>query len=117
LSLLTETGMIGLAAFVGLLTAWARMAWSLVRDLRLPSWARGQGVLMLAAMAAYLSSAVFHDLTLLPQQEWLLFMLAGLTLNLRLSHQFVTHRAEEQSGVEYRAPQLFVPDVCGHGIA
>ena len=45
---------------------------------------------MLAAIATYLSSAVFHDLTLLPQQQWLLFMLAGLTLNLRLSPQFAS---------------------------
>ena len=33
LSLLTETGMIGLAAFIALLVAWARMAWSLAKDL------------------------------------------------------------------------------------
>ena len=32
LSLLTETGMVGLAAFLALLAAWARSAWSLVRD-------------------------------------------------------------------------------------
>jgi O-antigen ligase len=108
LSLLTETGMIGLAAFIALLAAWARMAWSLAKDAEVPSWARGQGVLMLAAMATYLSSAVFHDLTLLPQQHWLLFMLAGLTMNLRLSPKFTTQVADEQSRVGYAGPQPLI---------
>lgn len=85
LSLLTETGMIGLAAFGALLVAWARSAWSLVRDTRLPAWVRSQGLLMLAVLVTYLSSALFHDLTLLPSQEWMLFLAAGFTMNLRLA--------------------------------
>ena len=85
LSLLTETGMLGLAAFLALLAAWARSAWSLVRDVKLPAWERSQGLLMLAVLVTYLSSAVFHDLTLLPSQQWILFLVAGLTMNLRLS--------------------------------
>jgi O-antigen ligase len=83
LSLLTETGMVGLAAFVALIVAWSRSAWSLVGDENVPAWVRSHGVLMLAALASYLASALFHDLTLLPMQQWLLFLLAGLTLNLR----------------------------------
>jgi O-antigen ligase len=85
LSLVTETGMLGLAAFLGLLAAWARIAWSLVRDNQIPLWVRAHGVLMLAVLVAYLTSAVFHDLTLLPSQQWILFLAAGLTMNLRLS--------------------------------
>ena len=37
---------------------------------------------MLAVMVNYLCSAMFHDLTLVPAQEWLLFLFAGLTVNL-----------------------------------
>jgi O-antigen ligase len=85
LSLLTETGMVGLAAFLALLAAWARSAWSLVRDVDLPAWVRSQGLLLLAVLVTYLSSALFHDLTLLPSQEWMLFLAAGLTMNLRLA--------------------------------
>jgi O-antigen ligase len=85
LSLLTETGMLGLASFLAILVAWARSAWSLVRDVKLPAWERSQGLLMLAVLVTYLSSAVFHDLTLLPSQEWILFLVAGLTMNVRLS--------------------------------
>jgi O-antigen ligase len=101
LSLLTETGMIGLSAFMALIVAWVRMAWSLAKDGNVPAWARGQGVLMLATIATYLSSAVFHDLTLLPQQHWLLFVVAGLTMNLRLSPQFAVVRAEQESSAQF----------------
>jgi O-antigen ligase len=85
LSLLTETGMLGLAAFLALLAAWTRSAWGLVRSVKLPVWKRSQGLLMLAVLVTYMSSAVFHDLTLLPSQQWILFLVAGLTMNLRLS--------------------------------
>jgi O-antigen ligase len=85
LSVLVETGLIGLAAFVAVLVALARNAWQLARDPRIEGWMRSQGVLMLAVLVTYLSSAVFHDLTLLPSQQWLLFAFAGLTMNLRLS--------------------------------
>ena len=37
---------------------------------------------MLALLANYWSSALFHDLTLLPPQEMMLFLFAGLTVNL-----------------------------------
>lgn len=85
LSFLTEMGLIGLAAFVALLAAWARAAWSLVRDESLARWQRSQGLMMLAVLVTYLSSAVFHDLTLLPSQQWILFLAAGLTMNVRLA--------------------------------
>jgi O-antigen ligase len=117
LSLLTETGMVGLAAFVSLLVGWARAAWSLAKDPLVPAWARGQGVLMLAVMANYLSSAVFHDLTLLPQQQWLLFLFAGMTLNLRLGLQFALRPAAEKARIEYLSPSLLSSPTAGHVIA
>jgi O-antigen ligase len=85
LGLVTETGMVGLAAFVALVAAWGRTAWSLVCREDNPSWVRSHGLLMLAVIVSYLSSAMFHELTLLPTQQWLLFVLAGLTVNLRLA--------------------------------
>lgn len=83
LSVLTETGMVGFAAFVGLLAAFVRSGWLLAKNHKAPSWVRAQGILTLALVANYLSSAVFHDLTLLPSQELLLFAFAGITVNLR----------------------------------
>ncbi len=83
LSFLTETGIVGLAAFVGVLAIWTRSAWWLATNANSPRFVRAQGVLMTALLANYLCSAVFHDLTLMPSQHLLLFMFAGLTVNLR----------------------------------
>jgi N-acetylglucosaminyldiphosphoundecaprenol N-acetyl-beta-D-mannosaminyltransferase len=83
LGLLTETGLVGLAAFVALLAAWARQAWRLATLANSPRWVRAHGVLMLSLLANYFCSAVFHDLTLVPAQHWLLFLFAAATVNLR----------------------------------
>ena len=90
LSLLTETGMIGLAAFVAVFVAWGLSAWRLAVNVSASPWIRAQGVLMLALIANYLCSAVFHDLTLLPSQELLLFVFAALTVNLQQATARVT---------------------------
>lgn len=86
LSVLTETGLVGLAAFVAVFVVWGRCAYGLATSAESSPWIRAQGVLMLALIANYLSSAVFHDLTLLPSQELLLFVFAAVTVNL---HQVV----------------------------
>ena len=83
LSLLTETGIIGLTAFVAMLGVWLRNAWRLAHDSDSPQWVRAHGTLMLALAANYLCSALFHDLTLMPSQHLLLFVFAGLTVSLR----------------------------------
>jgi hypothetical protein len=92
---LTETGMIGLTAFVAVFVACGLSAWRLAINLAASPWVRAQGVLMLALIANYLCSAVFHDLTLLPSQELLLFVFAALTVNL----QQATARVVASAGV------------------
>jgi O-antigen ligase len=82
LSVLTETGLIGLTVFLAVFIAWGRTAWRLATSAAASPWIRAQGVLMLALIANYLCSAVFQDLTLLPSQELLLFVFAALTVNL-----------------------------------
>ena len=81
LSVLTETGLVGLAAFVGVFIAWSRSGWRLATG-GVSSWTRAQGILMLALIVNYLCSAVFHDLTLLPSQQLLLFAFAAVTVNI-----------------------------------
>jgi O-antigen ligase len=97
LSVLTETGLIGLASFVAVFVAWGRSAWTLARTADAAPWIRAHGVLTLALMANYFSSAIFHDLTLLPSQELLLFIFAGLTVNLRQSIQSVVSVVSPES--------------------
>lgn len=87
LSILTETGIVGFFAFASVLVAWARSAWRLASNVSSAYWIRMQGILMLALMANYMCSAVFHDVTLLPSQELILFVFAALTVNLLQSTQ------------------------------
>ncbi|WP_428303810.1 O-antigen ligase family protein [Lacipirellula sp.] len=79
LSILVETGIVGVTLFLALLVAWTRMAWQLYRAEDLPMWERSQGLFQLAVVINYLSSALFHDLTLLPTEHWPLFLSAGVS--------------------------------------
>jgi exopolysaccharide biosynthesis WecB/TagA/CpsF family protein len=91
LSLLTETGLVGLGLFFSVLTMWAWYALRLASNVNLTKWQRGHGVLMLALVTSYLCSAMFHDLTLLVSPHWLLFAFAGATINLCTAPAAVTH--------------------------
>lgn len=82
LSMLTETGLVGFTLFTGLLLGWTLAAWRLVRDSESGSWQQMQGLLTLATLIAYASSALFHDLTLSPTDQWQLFLMAGATIGL-----------------------------------
>jgi O-antigen ligase len=79
LSLLTETGLVGLGLFVLILAVLAQMSWRLWRAEE-ADWATRQwGLLMLPALFAYVVMAMFHDLALIPMIHTLLFFLAGVT--------------------------------------
>ncbi|MGI9427425.1 MAG: O-antigen ligase family protein [Bythopirellula sp.] len=82
LSLLTETGIIGFTLFAALLIAWTRSAWLLIRHEQAEGWMRAHGLFSLAVMLVYVSSAVFHDLTLSPSEQWLLYLTTGVTVGL-----------------------------------
>ena len=83
LSLLTETGLVGLGLYLAVLAGWARTAWQLARSPSPPPWARAQGVLMLGVLVVYLCVAMFHELSYTPIDNSLVFLLAGVTMGLR----------------------------------
>lgn len=87
LSILTETGAIGLTAFLGLLTLCSRDAWRLWTSPTAPVWARRHGLLLLGAMGVYSLQLLFHELTYSTVHNSLFCLLAGMTVGLRL--QFV----------------------------
>ncbi len=83
LSLLTETGLVGLGLFAAMFVFWGRDAWRLWRDAGLPLWARQQGLLMLIVLGAYLINGMFHEVSVVPMANMTLFFLAGATAGLR----------------------------------
>lgn len=78
LSLLTETGMLGLAAYVAVLLGWATIGAKMAFSLHSSLATQQAGRLTLAMLGVYLPSALFHDLSLIFQDQWLLFLIAGL---------------------------------------
>jgi len=83
LSLLTETGLIGLGLYLAVLAGWGRAAWVLARNSDAPDWARAQGALLLGVLGVYSCQALFHELSYTPIDNSLLFLLAGVTVGLR----------------------------------
>ncbi|HEV3415892.1 MAG TPA: O-antigen ligase family protein [Pirellulales bacterium] len=81
LSLLTETGLIGLSLYVAILICWARRGWQLCRDSN-PRWMRAHGVLLLGAMATYAVQMLFHEVSYTTLDNSLLFLLAGIAVGL-----------------------------------
>lgn len=82
LALLTETGIVGLALFVGLLASWSHVAWRLWRSEEADLWVRLVGLLFLAFMGVYLPNAMFHDVSIIPMVNMFLFFLGGAVMSL-----------------------------------
>jgi O-antigen ligase len=83
LSLLTETGLVGLGLFLAIVFLWARDAWRLWKTQTMPLEARQQGLLMLVVLATYFLNGMFHDVSAAPMANMILFFLAGVTAGLR----------------------------------
>ncbi len=83
LALLTETGLVGAGLFSILLWLWTAHAWRLWHSSTAPPWARRQGLLWLALLGMYIPCAMFHNVSLIPMVNMLMFFLAGLTMGLR----------------------------------
>ncbi len=99
LSLLTETGLLGMGLFVLLLALWSRDAWRLYRSESTPDWARPQGVLFLALVGSYFANAMFQDVSVVPMVSMMLFFMAGVTEGLASPRR----AADESSGSETAA--------------
>jgi O-Antigen ligase len=85
LSLLTETGLVGMGLFVALLGCWVRDARRLWRTPQAPASARHLALVFMALMAGYVVNGTFHDVSIIPMVNMFLFFLAGAMEGLRAS--------------------------------
>jgi O-antigen ligase len=83
LSLLTETGAVGLGLFLALLATWSRDAWRIYRNAGAPPWAKSQAALSLGVLGVYLCQSLFHELSYTPLDNSLVFFLVGVTMSLK----------------------------------
>ena len=93
LSILVETGAIGLGLFLAMLAAWTRTAWRLWKAVDAPDWIRAHGLLMLAVLLAYFANATFQPVGHMNIVHMMLFFLAGVSAGLLPA-------AEDQVAVE-----------------
>ena len=77
LSLLTDTGALGLGLFLVAMGLWIRNAWIVYRADESPMWAKRQAILMLGALGVYAMQLLFHELSYTPIDNSLVFFLAG----------------------------------------
>ena len=97
LSLLTETGLVGLGLYLAILIAWARRGWRLTRSDN-PAWVRAHGVLLLGALATYAVQMMFHEVSYTTLDNSLLFLLAGIAVGLGSA----TKRSETTESTSHR---------------
>ena len=94
LSLLTETGFIGLGFYLWLLCAWIHRAWRLWRTVELPLAIRQFGLLFVAFIANWCVNGMFHDTSLMVNANLLLFFLAGTVQGLSARAQVGASQSE-----------------------
>lgn len=79
LSLLCETGLIGIGLFLAVLSGWLYQAIWIWRQPDAPLWARNHAIVLCAFMVLYLMQCMFHDFTYTSEINYLLLLLAGIT--------------------------------------
>lgn len=79
LSLLCETGLIGIALFLATIACWLGQAIWIWRQPDAPTWARNHAIVLCAFMVSYMLQCLFHDFTYTSEINYLLLLLAGIT--------------------------------------
>ena len=77
LSILTDTGLVGLALFLAMMAYWGVNAWRIIRDADTPCWAKHQAIWLLGAIGVYAPQLLFHELSYTPLDNSLVYFLAG----------------------------------------
>lgn len=106
LSVLVETGLVGITLLSALLALWTKATWDALRRAIPGTWQHGQALFGLAVLIAYFATAVFHDLTLSPTEHWLLFLTTGVTVAMTTQRQYATASAARRLPTFQLLPRL-----------
>ena len=78
LSVLVDTGLVGLALFGSWLAMLIGLGWRLARQASNENEIRWVGLMLLGALTAYLCNGMFQDVMIIPMVHMFLFFLAGV---------------------------------------
>lgn len=82
LAYLTELGLAGLSMLLIMLGVMARSAWLLWLDRKRTVEQRQFGLLLIAVLLGYCVNGMFHDTSIMPMVNYLLFFVAGIVNNI-----------------------------------
>ncbi|MEM8667182.1 MAG: O-antigen ligase family protein [Planctomycetota bacterium] len=82
LSLLVDTGLVGLAMAMAWLTSLFGMGWRMAREMPAAPAKRWIGLWIMGTITAYVCNGMFHDVMVIPMVHMFLFLLAGFTVTL-----------------------------------
>ena len=105
LAYLTESGLVGLSFLLVMLAMMTRLAYQLWSDLRKPLYLRQFGLLLASLLACYCVNGMFHDTSIMPMFNMLLFFAAGVANNIVTAKGFETAGVKAQIPIT-RAPKL-----------
>jgi O-antigen ligase len=78
LSILVDTGLIGVSMFISWLAMLVGVGWRLARQRESSTETRWVGLMLLGALTAYFCNGMFQDATIIPMVHMFLFFLAGV---------------------------------------
>lgn len=96
LSVLVDTGLVGLSLFGGWILMAVLNAWHLAREPSKRPEVRVVGLIMLGTLIAYFSNGMFQDILIIPMAHMYLFFFAGVTMTVC------------QRGLPFAAPKVVV---------
>jgi len=78
LSVLVDTGLIGLTMFVAWLCTTAAIGWKLAREVPATTEKRSVGLLVIGIWIIYVCNGMFHDVMIIPMIHMFLFFVLGI---------------------------------------
>jgi len=95
LAILAELGIVGLAALLFMLAMFARVAILTWNDPTIPFWRQRFGMLLLVFLSNHCVNGMFHEVSIIPMENMLMFFLAAIANNVFSQH----HNALELNGM------------------
>ncbi|MGI9471709.1 MAG: O-antigen ligase family protein [Rubripirellula sp.] len=106
LSVLVDTGLIGLSLFVAWLAMLAGIGWQLARQIPSRRESQWVGLLVLGILAAYACNGMFHDVMVIPMVHMFLFFLAGVAVTVYQRGLAVPATEPTHAAIPSTAPSL-----------
>ena len=102
LSLLTETGLIGCGLQLLLFARIYLTSWRLWSNPVASNWGRSYALIMIATLTAYLINGMFHDVSIIPMANMLIFFLLAIVANLQSAWSVAIQGQEFMYGTNLR---------------